>query len=61
MLFHGTALLLWQQHHRVFHAAGWDFARFMNDARRAFAFLNFRIRRVSLAGIAESFDDLRLD
>ncbi len=60
-LFHGTALLLWQQHHRVFQAAGWDFARFMNDARRAFAFLDFRISQVSLAGSADSFDDLRLD
>jgi hypothetical protein len=62
MLFHCTALLLWQQHRRVFRAAGWDFGRLLDDARRAFAFLEFRIRQVSMAGgSADFFDDLRLD
>jgi hypothetical protein len=48
MLFHCTALLLWQQHHRVFRAAGWDSRRFWNHARREFALLQLRIRQVSL-------------
>jgi hypothetical protein len=61
-LFHGTALLLWQQHWRVFHAAGWSFRRFWNDSRRGFARLQFQIRQVSLdGGRADSFDELRLD
>jgi hypothetical protein len=54
-LFHVTALLLWQQHRAVFRAAGWDFRRYWRDARRTFAFLQFRI------GQADSVDDLRLD
>lgn len=33
ILFHCTALLLWQQHHSVFRAAGWDFRRFWIQAR----------------------------
>ena len=55
ILFHGTALLLWQQHRRVFRAAGWDFRRFWNGARRVFAALETRIRRV------DSLDEMRLD
>jgi hypothetical protein len=48
MLFHGTALLLWQQHHNVFRAAGWDFRRFWNRAHRGFARLEQRICHYSL-------------
>jgi hypothetical protein len=48
MLFHSTALVLWQQHHSVFYAAGWDFRRFWNQAHRMFARLQLRIRRFSL-------------
>ena len=60
--FHGTALLLWQQHRRVFRAAGWDFRRFWNDSRRTFARLQLQIRQVSLdRGYADSFDERRLD
>jgi hypothetical protein len=54
-LFQATALLLWQQHRSVFRAAGWDFRRFWNDARKTFAFLQFRIEQADLP------DDLRLD
>lgn len=62
MLFHSTAFLLWQQHHRVFRAAGWDFRRFRNATRRGFALLQLRIRQVSLRpGCADFFDALRLD
>lgn len=61
-LFRTTAVLLWQQHRGVFRAAGWDFGRYWNDARRAFAYLEFRIRQVTLHGShADSFDELRLD
>ena len=61
-LFHGTALLLWQQHRRVFRAAGWSFRRFWNDSRRVFARLQLRIGWLSLdRGSADSFDELRLD
>ena len=49
MLFHCTALLLWQQHHTVFRAAGWDFRRFWSQARRGFARLQLRIWRNSEA------------
>jgi hypothetical protein len=48
MLFHCTALLLWQQHHTVFRAAGWDFRRFWNQAHRTFARLQMRIWHLSL-------------
>jgi hypothetical protein len=62
VLFHGTALLLWQQHRRVFRAAGWNFRRFWNDARRGFAALQLRIRQVSQGReCADSFDEWRLD
>jgi len=47
VLFQCTAVLLWEQHRRVFDAAGWDFRRFWNDARRGFALLQLRIRQVS--------------
>ena len=48
MLFHCTALLLWQRHHSVFRAARWDFRRFWNQARRGFARLHLRIWHFSL-------------
>jgi len=61
-LFRSTAILLWQQHRSVFHAAGWDFGRFWNDAHRTFEHLQFRIRQVSRdAGPADSWEGLRLD
>jgi hypothetical protein len=49
MLFHCTALLLWQQHRVVFRAAGWDFRRFWTQARRGFARLQLQIRCFSLS------------
>jgi|SRR5579871_1113881 len=58
-LFHGTALALWQQHHRVFHAANWSFWRFWRDARREFAILEQLIRQSCSADVA-SFAE-RLD
>jgi hypothetical protein len=48
ILFHCTALLLWQQHHVVFRAAGWGFRRFWTQARRVFARLQLKIGRLSL-------------
>ncbi|HLG99717.1 MAG TPA: ferritin-like domain-containing protein, partial [Bryobacteraceae bacterium] len=33
-LFDATAFLVWQQHRPVFHAAGWTFFRFWNEAQR---------------------------
>ena len=48
MLFHSTALLLWQQYHSIFRAAGWNFRRFWNHARRGFARLQLRIWRFTL-------------
>jgi hypothetical protein len=59
-LFHGTALLLWMQHRRVFRAAGRSFHRFWSDSRRGFALLQRRIGRAALDG-ADPFHDLRLD
>lgn len=47
-LFDGTAMLLWQQHRRVFLASGWSFFRFWNEAQRWFGLLEMRIRNVSL-------------
>ena len=47
VLFHGTALLLWQQHRRVFRAAGWGFRRFWSEAHREFAMLERQIRHSS--------------
>jgi hypothetical protein len=48
MVFHCTALLLWQQHNTIFRAAGWNFRRFWNQARRGFARLQPRIWRNSV-------------
>jgi hypothetical protein len=45
VLFHGTALVLWQQHRCVFQAAGWSFRTFWNEARHWFHFLQFRVER----------------
>lgn len=62
MFFHCTALLLWEQHHRVFRTAGWDSRRFWNDARRGFALLQLRIRQISLdPGCDGPSNGLRLD
>ena len=61
-LFHGTAFLLWQQHRRVFRAAGWGFRRFWNESRRGFARLQLRIRQVSRDRWCDDcFDEMRLD
>lgn len=62
VLFQGTALLLWQQHRQVFHAAAWNFRRFWNEARREFALLERHIRQVSPEGARlDSYDRQRLD
>ena len=62
MLFRCTALLLWQQHHTLFHAAGWDSRRFWKEARRLFVRLQLRIRHVSqYAGCTDPSEELRLD
>jgi hypothetical protein len=61
LFFHGTALLLWQQHEQVFRAAGWDFRRFWNDARREFARFELRIQRVARdERSATSFEEARI-
>ena len=61
LFFHGTALLLWQQHERVFRAAGWDFRRFWSDARREFARFELRIQRVARdERSATSFEEARI-
>lgn len=49
LLFHGTALLLWRQHRRVFRSAGWTFLHFWARARRAFAQLQTRISSTALS------------
>ncbi len=49
VLFDVTSLLLWQQHRRVFRAAGWGFFRFWNEAQRWFAILEMKIRNSSAA------------
>lgn len=62
MLFRSTALLLWQQHYRLFHAAGWDFGRFWKEARGQFARLQLRIQHVSQhVGRQDILEELRLD
>ena len=62
ILFHCTALLLWQQHHRVFRAAGWDSRRFWSDAHQGFSLLQSRIRRVAVDPVwADRSDDRMLD
>jgi hypothetical protein len=50
VLFRGTALLLWQQHRRVFRTAGWGFRKFWHDAHRWFALLECRIGQISPDG-----------
>ncbi len=61
-LFRGTALLLWQQHRGVFRAAGWDFARYWEDAWREFTRLQKRIAQVARdQRWADGFDGMRLD
>jgi hypothetical protein len=50
VLFRGTALLLWQQHCRVFRAAHWDFRRFWNEARREFRLLERQIGQAASEG-----------
>ncbi len=61
-LFGGTALLLWQQHHRVFRAAGWGFFRYWNEAQRWFAILEMKIRNVASAHERVELDvEARLD
>jgi len=59
VLFQGTAMLLWQQHRKVFRAAGWSFRRFQEEGGRWFAFLQSRIRQAALS--PDPGDDLRLD
>jgi len=49
-MFHGTALLLWQQHHRVFRAAHWTFRRCWSEASREFAMLERLIQQNSSEG-----------
>jgi hypothetical protein len=62
LFFRGTALLLWQQHRKVFRAAGWGFVRFWNEARREFAHLQLGIERLAAGRrCAECFDEMRLD
>lgn len=48
IMFHCTAVILWQQHHKLFQAAGWSFRRFWNHARSVFACLQLRIWRALL-------------
>lgn len=62
VLFHGTAAVLWQQHRRVFRAAGWSFRRFWMDARREFARFQRRIRQVSaIPGCFDPSEEARID
>jgi hypothetical protein len=62
ILFRCTSMLLWQQHYRLFHAAGWDFARFWKEARGQFVRLQLRIQRVSQhVGSTDPLEELRLD
>jgi len=62
ILFRCTSMLLWQQHYRLFHAAGWDFGRFWKEARGQFVRLQLRIQRASQhVGSTESLEELRLD
>jgi hypothetical protein len=50
VLFHVTALLLWQQHRAVFRTGGWSFRRFWRDSRHGFARLQTGTRRVASSG-----------
>jgi hypothetical protein len=58
-LFHGTALILWAQHRRVFQAAGWNFSRFWSDSSRGFDRLQSRIQQVVAS--RGPVDEMRLD
>jgi hypothetical protein len=55
-LFHGTALLVWRQHRRVFRAARRTFGSYWREAQCAFDFLNRRIEREQIPR-----EDFRLD
>lgn len=62
VMFHGTALLLWQQHHQVFRAAHWNFRRFWAEARREFVMLERQIcRNSSRRARCDSYDRQILD
>jgi hypothetical protein len=62
ILFRGTAWLLWQQHRRVFRAAGWNLRRYWREATGEFARLELRIRQFSSdRGASDSSDGRRLD
>jgi len=62
LLFEATSLLLWQQHRRVFHAAGWSFFRFWNESQRWYAVLEMKIRNVSSPrALFGSYAEARLD
>jgi hypothetical protein len=62
IFFGCTAALLWQQHHRLFRAAGWESHRFWNEARRLFERLQLRIRLASLhSGCSNLSGAQRLD
>jgi len=62
VLFHGTALLLWQQHRGVFRAARWNFGRFWASSRKIFARLEQQVRRIALdSSSSDPFDERRLD
>lgn len=61
-LFHATALLLWQQHRRVFYATAWTFRRFWNEARREFALLEHHISQITHQPVGfDAARPLRLD
>jgi hypothetical protein len=62
ILFRGTAWLLWQQHRRVFCAAGWDIRRYWREADSEFARLQLQILQICSAREAlDSSDGRRLD
>ncbi len=62
MLFLAAACTLWQQHGRVFRAAGWRFRRFWKESWRGFAHLELQIQKVSLVRLCDGcFDQQRLD
>ena len=60
-LFQGAAVLVWQQHRRVFRAAGWGFRLFWSESRREFTHLERLIRQASFGGECDgSIGELRL-
>ena len=62
MLFLAAACTLWQQHGRVFRAAGWRFRRFWKEPWREFARLELQIQKVSPVRLCDGcFDEQRLD